>query len=624
MTLHGFRVPGDVERREGDVMSRIPDSFVEEVRRRVDIVDVISEHVQLRRSGRSFVGLCPFHNERTPSFSVSPDRQLYHCFGCGAGGTVIRFVMDLEGLDFQEAVVALARRANLPLPFEPDSSTTVSSHRRNRREAMQQAHELAAKLYNYILMNTSAGVQALAYLEGRKISRKTAMEFRLGFAPADGSTLYAFLRRRGFADDVLIDAGLVVPLGGRIVDRFRGRLMIPIEDAQGRVVAFGGRILAPDGKPKYLNSPETEIFHKGRLLFRLYAARKAIREANQAVLMEGNLDVVSAWQAGVENAVASLGTSFTPEQAARLKRMTNRLVIAYDGDEAGQAAAARALDIAQEAGLDVRIAVFPNGADPDEYIREAGASAFRQLLEHDALSATEFLISRLRSEADLSQLAGRTEFLQKVLRVLWERASPIERDSQLRILAQEFQVSREALAEELAAIGRKVRRTRRALQREPRQVETPHQPLEPGHVLAGRRLLQAALTDERARQQLAEEGLDELATPEQTALLAFIYAFFATHSSADVRSFLDNLPDSELVRFASSLLVEEIPEYDPSEIAGYVHTVRLKALETAWRQALTDSGRAQVRGDADAAQTLRHRAETLQKEIQRLKRPLLG
>ncbi|WP_035451984.1 DNA primase [Alicyclobacillus herbarius] len=604
-------------------MSRIPDSFVEEIRRRVDIVDVISEHVQLRRSGRSFVGLCPFHNERTPSFSVSPDRQLYHCFGCGAGGTVIRFVMDMEGLDFQEAVVALARRANLPLPFEPDSSETVSSQK-NRREAMYQAHDLAAKLYNYILMNTSAGVQALSYLEGRKISRKSAMDFRLGFAPADGKTLYSFLRRRGFTDRLLVDAGLVVELGGRMVDRFRDRLMIPIQDGQGRVVAFGGRVLSPDGKPKYLNSPETEIFHKGRLLFNLYAARRAIRQTDRAVLMEGNLDVVSAWQAGVENAVASLGTSFTLEQAGRLKRMTNRLVIAYDGDSAGTSAAVRAMEIAEEAGLEVRIAVFPKGVDPDEFIRQEGPSAFRQLIFHQAMSAVEFLISRLRAEADLSQVAGRTDFLHKALQVLWERASPIERDTHLRSLAQEFHVSREALEEELASIGKRLRPKRRHAPAAKVHEQTPRRSLEPGYVLAGRRLLQAALTDDKARQLLMDEGVDELATPEQTALLAFIYAFFATHSSGDVQSFLDSLDDPDLIRFASSLLVEDIPEMDASEMMGYLRTVRLNTLEAAWRQALIDSGYAQVRGDAIQAQTLRQKAETLQQEIQRLKRPLLG
>jgi DNA primase len=613
------------ERREGDDMSRIPDSFVEELRRRVDIVDVVSEHVQLRRSGRSYVGLCPFHNERTPSFSVSPERQLYHCFGCGAGGTVIRFVMDLEGLDFPEAVAALARRANLPLPFDPESSEAISSGR-DRREAMKQAHELAAKLYNYILMNTAAGVQALRYLEGRKISRKTAMDFLLGLAPADGNTLHTFLRRRGFALDLLVDAGLVVQLGERVVDRFRGRLMIPIRDGQGKVVAFGGRILTPDGKPKYLNSPETEIFHKSRLLFNLYAARRAIRETGEVVLMEGNLDVVSAWQAGVENAVASLGTAFTPEQAAKLRRMAGRLILAYDGDAAGETATRRAIDIAQEAGLDVRIAVFPDGQDPDDYIRHAGAAAFQDLLRHRTLTVVQYLIQRLRAGADLSHQAGRTEFLQQALQVLLEWASPIERESELRNLAQEFQVSLEALQEELELVSKRSggRRRTRETRVPKRAPEVRRRPLESGYVQAGRHLLQLALTDERARRYLMDQGVDELATPEQTALLAFIYAFYETHESGDAAAFLDSLDDPELARLASSLLIEEAPEYDESEMEGYVRTIRLQPLEAAWRQTLIDSGRAQARGDVATAQSLKAQAEQLQQEIQRLKRPLLG
>ncbi|MCL6593966.1 MAG: DNA primase, partial [Alicyclobacillus sp.] len=435
-------------------MRKIPDAFVEELRRRLDIVEVVSEYVHLRRSGRSYVGLCPFHNERTPSLSVSPDRQLYHCFGCGAGGTVIRFVMDAEGLTFTEAVIRLAERAQLPLPAgfaEGVPAEDSSDHTR-----LLQAHQLAAKLYAYILMNTSAGVQALTYLETRGFTRQTMVEFALGYAPAGTDTLVQFLRKRGFSPAELVAAGLAVELDGRVLDRFRHRVVIPIVDGQGRVVAFGGRALADDAKPKYLNSPETAVFHKSALLFNLHAARKAIRQSRTAVLMEGYMDVLTAWQAGVHNAVASMGTSLTEQHARLLRRYADRVVLAYDGDTAGREAARRALAVLTDTGLTVRVAQFPEGADPDDWVRQHGPAALHEQLQQ-ACTEVQFLLAEVRRTANLRGEAGRHDFLRQALAILAMRATPVERESELRRLSQEFHLSLESLQDELRLVAKEQR-----------------------------------------------------------------------------------------------------------------------------------------------------------------------
>jgi len=600
-------------------MKRVPseESFVEELRRHVDIVDVVSDYVQLRRAGRSFVGLCPFHNERSPSFSVSADRQMYHCFGCGAGGTVFRFVMDMEGRDFRDAVVTLAQRVNMDLPFALEPETESSAL--DRLQVMRDAHELAAKLYAYILMNKAVGVQALAYLEERGLSRQTMTEFRVGFAPNRGNTLVALLKKRGFAKDILVESGLAVELGTELVDRFRGRVMILICDTQGRVVAFGGRTLVPDGKIKYLNSPETPIFRKGLLLFNQHAARKSIRKSRSAVLLEGYMDVMSAWQAGVTNAVASLGTSLTQEQALLLHRHVNAVTIAYDGDNAGIQAAQRAIDILGQNGMEARIVTFPDGADPDDYIRKYGAAAFQRTLRASALSVVQFMLGRLRHEAELQTSVGRTEFLRKALELLGARSTPIETETEIRALAQEFQVSVDTVKEEFALV---VKRSGHQGMRPKREfVAVPViQPLSKGYIQAGNRVLQAMLTDATMCNLVLERAVDELVLPEQTALLAHLYAFRAELPTGDAAAFLDRLEDPQLISLASSLVLEDPPELSSEVLEDYLRTIQLHHLEIAHKACLEQLVLAS-QGDTAVMASLKQQSNDIQQHIIQLKMP---
>lgn len=606
--------------QEGDGMRRIPEEFVEALQQRIDIVDIVGEHVQLRRSGRSFMGLCPFHNERSPSFSVSPDRQMFHCFGCGAGGTAIRFVMDIEGLTFVEAVVRLAERVNMTLPVELEE-VGVPSSEAERLERMKEAHELAAKFYSYILMNSATGVQALTYLENRGIERTTIAEFRLGYSPNTERRLVDFLVKRGFPVDLLVDCGLAVSLGERVVDRFRHRVMIPISDGRGQVVAFGGRSLSAEAKPKYLNSPETPLFHKSRVLFNLHTARKAIRQSRTAVVFEGYMDVISAWQAGVQSGVASMGTSLTEEQLTILKRYADRITVAYDGDAAGKRATRRALDIARSVRMECRVVQFPDGLDPDDFIRQRGGPAFTRQFESKLLTEVQYLMQTLREEARLESPAGRTEYVRSALQLLAERATPIERDEELQKIALEFHFSMDTLQQEMRTV--KPSPTKRAEKREfdasPR-AQSPAS-LVPAEVRAGNYILKSLLLEQATAAWLEDKGVMELPTAEQTALLARLYAFRFEHPDGSAASFMNGLDDAELLRLASGLAMEDAPNFDEDVLLDCLRSIRLHQLDTRYRQALQELLDAQVEGRLDEVDAFRSEVEALQQQIAQCKTP---
>lgn len=603
-------------------MKVLSDAFLTDLRQRIDIIDVVSEYVSLRRTGRNFVGLCPFHNERTPSFSVSAERQFYHCFGCGAGGNVIQFIMDIEGLPFIDAVKVAATRAGLDVPLTTDADESRSPENTSRRQRIKEAHELATKWYSYILMNTGVGVQALAYLQGRGITRTTMVAFRIGYAPDEKQGVVQFLRKRGFERDLLIESGIALAYGAQLVDRFQGRVMIPIMDAQGSVVAFGGRGIAEGVKPKYLNSPETPVFHKSRMLFNQHRARKAIRSQGSAILMEGYMDVISAEQAGVQHVVASLGTAFSAEQAALLKRYTEKLVIAYDGDNAGVTAAKRALTEAASQGLDCRVLVLPDGTDPDEQIRQSGATVFLHHLSTSALTPVQFMIHDLRATSELNSVAGEQSFIRSVLSILSNRASPIEIETEIRQLSTEFQVSIDSLKEELARIAKTstARPIRRIAENVLEGFASVPVAKAKGHVLAGQRILQAMLTDQKAVQFLLQAGVDELATPEQTALLALGYGMRTAQPQADVTVLVEGIEDTELRRLAIAvLMMDDAPAPTGEMLRDYLRTIDIEKTMVQWRVAIEEWKQAQLRGDAEAISVAKDRIDALTAQAQQLK-----
>ena len=400
----------------------MPEEFIEEVRLANEIIDVISEYISLKPRGKNFFGLCPFHNEKTPSFSVDPQKQLYHCFGCGEGGNVFNFIMAQERLDFIEAVKFLAERKGISLPGSLDKAEDEEAKR--KRQELYKINRAAALFYHQNLLSKE-GIHALEYLRSRGIANKTIITFGLGYAPDSWNATMDYLINQGFDKDLLIQIGLVVEKGDSTYDRFRNRIMFPIIDHRDRVVGFGGRVM-DDSLPKYLNSSESPIFNKSSILFGLNLAKRQ-RPVDHIIIVEGYLDVIALYEYGFHNVVASLGTALTQDQAKLLRRYTPNIYIAYDGDAAGQRATARGLDILKDAGCIVKVIKLPKGMDPDDILREHGVEYFNKLI-NNAVSLTDYKLEQLRSVYDLDNSEDKVEFATKAAEILVEVDNPLERD----------------------------------------------------------------------------------------------------------------------------------------------------------------------------------------------------
>jgi DNA primase len=386
----------------------IPKSFIEELKLRTPIESVIGAHVQLRRAGKNMTGLCPFHSERTPSFSVNTSEQYYHCFGCNAGGDVITFVMNYERLEYIEAVKLLAERAGLSIP-ESDGREEQFARLKSR---ILSANREAAKFFHSCLSSDKAA----RYLDGRGLSRKTIVHYGIGYAPSGWDSLTKHLSGLGFTEYELREARLAAGKNERFYDFFRDRIMFPIIDLRGNVIGFGGRKIDSDG-PKYINTPENPVFHKGRNLFSLGFAKKT--DFDNIILCEGYMDVIALAQAGFENAVATLGTALTAEQARLLSAYTKEVFLSYDSDEAGRKAASRAINILSEAGLRTKILEIKNAKDPDEYIKKFGADSFRNMLSKSG-TATDFQLSKAEEGLDLTDSTDKVTYLERAARIIAE------------------------------------------------------------------------------------------------------------------------------------------------------------------------------------------------------------
>lgn len=419
---------------------RYPQEWLEELRQRADIVSVIGSYVQLKKNGHRYVGLCPFHNEKSPSFYVDGQKQVYHCFGCKAGGSVIQFVMDIERLTFPEAVEFLANQLHMPLPELQNDP--AYEKRRSLKERIYLANKAAARLYHQHLWQED-GADILAYVKKRGLSDAVIRRFGVGAAPARpniGSTLMS----EGFTKEELISAGLMLERDGRVFDMFRNRAMFPIIDAYGNVLGFGGRAIG-DVQPKYLNTSDTPAFNKRYNVFAANLLRKA-RGLKRVILVEGYMDVVSLSQFGVEGVAATLGTALTPEQAKLLSRYAPEVWLSYDGDSAGQHAILRGLDILEEAGVPVKVLDFPGGLDPDEFIRQEGLEAFEAL---KPISGVYYRMLREKEKHDMSAEEGRTEYAKACAGFLRKVREPVELENYVRRLAMETGFDREVLLEQI-------------------------------------------------------------------------------------------------------------------------------------------------------------------------------
>lgn len=418
---------------------RYSDDLIEEIRQKNDIVDVIGEYVKLQRKGSSYFGLCPFHNEKSPSFSVSPQKQMYYCFGCGAGGNVFTFIMEYENYTFLEALKMLAERAGVELP-ELEYSREAKEQA-DKKAQLLQINKEAAKYY-YIQLRSQQGQQAMAYLEGRDLTKETIKKFGLGYSDKFGNGLYRYLKELGYSDGLLHESGLFhADERHGMYDKFWNRVIFPIMDVNNKVIGFGGRVMG-EGKPKYLNSPETKIFDKSRNLYGLNLARTS-RKKN-LLICEGYMDVISMHQAGFHNAVASLGTALTSLQAGLLKRYTDEVLIIYDSDEAGTKAALRAIPMLKGVGLSTKVVNLKPFKDPDEFIKNEGREAFeRRLLEAENSFLFEVRISE--QDYDMNDPQGKTDFFHNVAKKLLNFEDEIERNNYIESVAGKYRVDSKML-----------------------------------------------------------------------------------------------------------------------------------------------------------------------------------
>ncbi|MGO4544375.1 DNA primase [Paenibacillus sp. 2TAB23] len=563
--------------------NKIPEEIIDAVRKHYDIVETVGKYVHLTKHGKYMKGLCPFHSEKTPSFTVTPELQIYHCYGCGKGGNVIRFYEEMEGYSFPEAVRLLALDAGMPITWGSPEGSKASPHDADRAKIIE-AHELTIKLYHHVLNNTKQGQAAKQYLRERNLSDKLIDHFMLGYAPEEWDLLARFLTNRGFDLALMEKGGLLSAKadGSGYVDRFRNRIMFPIWDRDGKATAFAGRIIG-EGQPKYLNTSETMLFTKSRTLYNLHNARPAIRKSKQVVLFEGYMDVIKSWSAGVKNGIATMGTALTDEHCAILKRQAEEVIVCYDGDDAGQAAAHKSIPMLEGAGLKVSVAMLPKGKDPDDYISEYGPEAFLRDTMDQPVSVTKFKLIYSRKNHILLKEEGRKNYLLEAVQIVAELDSSTEREVYLKEISREFDISLDALKQDCHQIRLELQKKKpqgdnndnswnNGRNEKPRKSGPPT--LMPAYTHAERRLLHVMMRDREVAQAVHDRLGDAFNVEDHAALAAYLYAYFAQGYDPDASRFIATLLDDRLERTAASILMmdSDFP-FDDTTMNAYIQDI---------------------------------------------------
>lgn len=587
---------------------RIPQEVIEEVRHRTNIVDIIGQYVQLKKSGKNYMGLCPFHEERSPSFSVAEDKQIFHCFGCGKGGTVFNFLQEIEGISFPESVKRVADLEHLSVDFDWSEPREVADTPENQqRRSLLQLHSKAAELYHHILVNTKIGEPALNYLLERGLTQELIETFQIGFAPQKRDFLSQVFKNEQLDETLFEPSGLFVQRdNGTFLDRFYQRIMFPINDPQGNIIAFSGRLLKTadfpgDEMPKYLNSPETTLFNKRETLFNFDRARKEIRKENTVLLFEGFMDVIAAWQSGVKSGVASMGTSLTNEQIRRLERVAKEVVICYDGDNAGVQATNRAIQLLQEnSHFDLSIVSIPEKLDPDEYVRKYGAEAFQNLANHGRETVFSFKMNYHRLTRNMNNEKEQLDYVNELLRELTNVQSPLERDRYLNQIAQEFQLSVHSLEEQFNQLKQEQRSVQRQERQQFYQDEMMPPPMEEpvfeeNHVQnklpltqvqkAERSLLFRLMNEQGVRQTIQQLPDFSFAHDEYQELYFLLESYATLHQSFDIADFINFLQDNQTKQLAIEIAYQNLSEESSErEVADLLHVIALSSIAEAIEQ----------------------------------------
>lgn len=607
----------------------IPEHIIEAVLKHHDIVDVIGKYVHLSKQGRNMKGLCPFHSEKSPSFNVNPEKQIFKCFGCGVGGHVIRFIQEIEGYTFAEAVRQLAEEASIPFAWE-QQLTPEQAEARRERDQIVAGHEFAAKLYHHILGNSAEGKPALDYLRSRGFTDKLIETFQIGFAPARWDTLAKYFEDRGYSLPLMEKGALVAAKSsGGYVDKFRNRVMFPIRDARGSVIAFAGRTLGGE-QPKYLNSPETALFRKSRVLYNLHGARAEIKRTGAIVVFEGYADVIKAWSAGVHNGVATMGTALTEDHALLMRRLAEKVILCYDGDDAGQSAAFKSLGLLEKAGLDVKVTVLPDKLDADEYVEQYGADRFRTGMIEGALPTEKFRLLHLRRNFNLRDNEAKLRYVRTAIREVIARIeAPTGRELYLRELAAEFSAvaSFETMKQETNEIRLQEQKKRSAgdnndfswnTVRNDGTDSSPLPKLKPAYDKAERHLLYVMFHDREVAALVQARLGDAFNDEAHAALAAYLYAFYAQGYEPDVSRYLASLQDDRLERLASSILMTESDQgINDQVIEDYLRQIDKHRQQQAIERLVQDRIEREKAGDPLGAARIEQEIQALRRELQK-------
>lgn len=600
--------------------NRVPEEVIEQIRSTADIVDIVGEYVQLTKRGRNWFGLCPFHGESTPSFSVTSDKQIFHCFGCGAGGNVITFLMDIENVTFQEALAKLGSRAGIDVEVNtPGDSAPAITKSDNQLILM---HEFAADMYQHILLNTEEGQAALDYLENRGFTRYLIEKYRIGWSLPEWNYMATALQRKGFSEEELISSGLAIERdqGNGFFDRFRGRIMYPIMNESGKTIAFSGRILEnTKQEAKYMNSPESPIFQKSQVLYNVNHARGAIRKNRKIILFEGFMDVIAASRAGVENGLATMGTSLTAQHIRAMKRFAQDVVICFDGDDAGWEAAKRAAIALNEERFKVEVAVLPGKMDPDDYVRENGNEAFKEQIIGKPHAFIAFAMMHARRHKNFQYENDLLQYIQEVLQLLAGRSSSIERDLYIKQLSNETGLSEESILQHY----RKLENKSIERNRQPKEQQSSSQPVKrsPQKTTslnrAERLLFSHALSDQRVMEKLAavQSGMP-FVSEEFKALYVQLLGFYEEWDKADFHKFLETLQDPELRKIVMAIaMTERDPEHSEEEIADCIKHLEKHLVEQQIHLKIQQSKEAEKQHDMKRALLLAQEVISLRKSL---------
>jgi len=579
------------------------DEFIERLRSEINIASIISDYVPLKKKGKNYWGCCPFHQEKTPSFTVTPDKGFFYCFGCQTGGNVFNFLMKIENISFFDAVKLLANKMNIPLPQKEKSSQELAKEKELAQ--IWRVNQLARDFFHACLTKTSYGKAAREYLLQRGVTDQIIDNLKIGFAPSAWDKLSLAFQERGIQPTVLVKAGLAVERssGEGIYDRFRNRVMFPICDARGRVAGFGGRVI-DNSQPKYLNSPETVVFNKRNILFGFDVAQKCIRECGQVIVVEGYMDVITARVFGINNVVASLGTAFTPEQAKQLLRYTSEIIFAYDSDAAGQNATLRALSIIRNLGASVKVISIPDGKDPDEFIRKHGADAFSLLANH-AISLMDYQVRQALETTDYSNLEGKVAVVAKVVPVLADASNAVEVNAHIAHISQSLGIDESAIRSEISKFLAHSQKDKNVKTGKTINMVALSKKTDTAVVQAERHIIRLMCDDNTIIPYVqAQLGIEEFQNKQHQEIMKLLFNAYNMGNNIHPATMAMNLAEAANTELSQIMLIE-MQDHDIAKLVDdCIKTIRLAHLKQLYEQHRLRADELERMGDSRFLQEL--------------------